>query len=49
MPDALISEDGMNVTQAYLDYARPLISGEVSQLTIDGIPAHIAALDPLEA
>ena len=36
-----ISEDGAGLTQAYLDYARPLIQGELTPYFADGLPKHL--------
>lgn len=44
VPEEMISEDGMGVTEAYLRYARPLIAGEPSLSFVGGVPAHVAPL-----
>ena len=41
VPRYMINENGDNVTEEFLNYVRPLIQGEVSQLTVNGIPMHI--------
>ncbi len=41
VPRSMINENGDNVTEEFLNYARPLILGEVSQLTVNGLPKHI--------
>ncbi len=41
VPPYMINENGDHVTEAFIEYARPLIQGEVSQLTVDGLPKHI--------
>ena len=41
VPRSMINENGDNVTAEFLDYVRPLIQGEVSQLTVNGLPMHI--------
>ncbi len=40
MPAAFLSEDGCHVTQAYLDYALPLIAGETVQTYQNGLPVY---------
>ncbi|MBF0236502.1 MAG: 6-phosphofructokinase [SAR324 cluster bacterium] len=40
MPAEYISEDGMDVTQAFYQYARPLISGEDYPAYLHGIPQY---------
>ena len=40
VPDEYISEDGFGVTEAFLDYVRPLITGEARALFRDGVPTH---------
>ena len=40
-PTDWISEDGCNVTNEYLEYARPLIQGEVIPFYENGIPKHL--------
>ena len=39
VPDEFITEDGMGVTQAAIDYIQPLIQGEHSPLYCNGLPA----------
>ena len=41
VPRSMINENGDNVTEEFLDYVRPLVQGEVSQLTVNGLPMHI--------
>lgn len=41
VPRSMINENGDNVTEEFLEYVRPLILGEVSQLTVNGLPQHI--------
>lgn len=41
VPDAWITEDGTDVTEEFVRYARPLIEGEVSLITHNGLPKHI--------
>ena len=38
MPDEYIGEDGCSVTQAFIDYATPLIYGEVNLEYKNGLP-----------
>lgn len=38
VPAAWITEDGSDVTEAFIRYARPLIQGEVTVPTEDGVP-----------
>jgi len=40
-PGEWISEDGFGVKQAFLDYARPLIRGEVKAPMKDGLPEYV--------
>ena len=41
VPRSMINENGDHVTEEFLNYVRPLIQGEVSQLTVNGLPKHI--------
>lgn len=41
VPDEWISEDGMQVTAAFVRYARPLIQGELHPFYVDGVPRHL--------
>jgi 6-phosphofructokinase 1 len=41
VPRGWINEDGDNVTKEFVEYARPLILGEVSPIVVDGLPRHI--------
>ena len=41
VPRYMINENGDNVTEEFLNYVRPLVEGEISQLTVNGIPRHI--------
>ena len=41
VPRYMINENGDNVTEEFLNYVRPLVQGEVSQLTVNGLPVHI--------
>ncbi|MDR0949232.1 MAG: 6-phosphofructokinase [Lachnospiraceae bacterium] len=36
-----VTEDGIQMTQEYLNYARPLIIGELQALYVDGLPRHL--------
>ena len=42
VPDEYISPDGNDVTEACLEYLRPLIIGETRLIIEDGLPKHIA-------
>ena len=44
VPSSWIREDGMGVTDDFVRYARPLVSGEVTPLFVGGIPHHIEML-----
>ena len=41
VPRSMINDTGDNVTEEFIEYVRPLIEGEVSQLTVNGLPRHI--------
>ncbi len=41
VPREWITEDGMNVTEAFQNYARPLIQAELTPIYINGTPRHI--------
>ena len=41
VPRSMINENGDNVTEEFIEYVRPLIEGELSQLTVNGLPQHI--------
>ena len=41
VPRSMINENGDNVTDEFIEYARPLIEGELSQLMVNGLPVHI--------
>ncbi len=41
VPRGWINEGGDYVTQAFIDYVRPLIDGEISPIMVDGLPRHI--------
>ena len=38
VPDEWINEEGNNVLEAFLDYARPLVQGETPMRKVDGLP-----------
>ncbi len=42
VPRSMINEAGDYVTEEFLEYVRPLVEGEVSQLTVGGLPQHIS-------
>ena len=48
IPDSWITEDGANVTQDFIDYALPLIQGQVEFATENGLPRY-ARLDKYQA
>ena len=41
VPREWITEDGSNVTDAFIAYARPLIMGESTPVMVDGLPRHL--------
>lgn len=41
VPAEWITADGRGVTRAFLDYARPLIMGELLPLYVNGLPVHL--------
>ncbi len=41
VPRSMINENGDNVTEEFIEYARPLIEGELSQLMVGGLPTHL--------
>ncbi len=41
VPDEWISADGMHMTEAFEQYARPLIQAELTPIYINGVPRHI--------
>ncbi len=41
VPDEWISEDGTDVLEGYVEYARPLILGELTPLMVNGVPKHM--------
>lgn len=45
VPDQWITEDGAYVTDAFLDYCRPLIIGELEPFMVDGLPRHLFLKD----
>ncbi len=45
VPREWINEEGDYVTEEFINYARPLIMGEVMPIYVDGIPKH---LNPIE-
>ena len=44
VPRSMINENGDGVTEEFLRYVTPLVQGEVSQLTVNGLPVHINAI-----
>ena len=41
VPKEWITEDGRGLTEEFIQYARPLIMGELQPLYIDGLPGHL--------
>ena len=41
VPQEWINEEGDDLTQDYIDYARPLIKGELYPFWVDGTPRHL--------
>ena len=41
VPAEWITEDGCNVNEEYIKYARPLIMGELQPLFVNGVPRHL--------
>ena len=41
VPDEYINESGNGVTEAFLNYARPLIQGELYPIMENGVPQHL--------
>jgi 6-phosphofructokinase 1 len=41
VPVEWINEDGTDLTDEYLTYARPLIQGELTPYFVDGLPQHL--------
>ena len=41
VPTEWITEDGCDVNEGYINYARPLIMGELQPLFVNGVPRHL--------
>lgn len=41
VPAEWITEDGTQIGQGYIDYARPMILGELQPMMVDGLPRHL--------
>ena len=41
VPKEWITENGTYVSQEFIDYARPLIIGELTPFLCDGLPRHL--------
>ncbi|MCX7715293.1 MAG: 6-phosphofructokinase [Clostridia bacterium] len=41
VPDEWITDDGTYVSKKFVEYARPLIIGELSPFMVDGLPRHL--------
>ena len=44
IPRGWISEDGFGVNEKFIEYAKPLIAGELSNIVCEGIQSHIVSL-----
>ena len=44
VPREWINEDGFGVNEHFIQYAKPLIMGELSNIVCDGIQSHIRSL-----
>lgn len=44
IPRGWISEDGFGVNEKFIEYAKPLIMGELSNIVCEGIQSHIVSL-----
>ncbi|KAI4453829.1 glutamine-trna ligase [Holotrichia oblita] len=49
VPEDYITDDGMNVTQKFVDYAKPLIYGELPTIMVDGLPKHLVLKDAINS
>jgi len=45
VPAEWITEDGTNVGEGYIEYARPLILGELAPIYVNGLPQHLVLRD----
>jgi len=41
VPKEWITQNGTYVSQEFIDYARPLIIGELTPFMVDGLPRHL--------
>ena len=41
VPMEWIVDEGTNISEEYIKYARPLIMGELTPLMVDGLPRHL--------
>ena len=41
VPREWITEEGNYVTQAFINYVRPLIQAELTPMMVDGLPRHL--------
>lgn len=48
VPDEWITEDGKGLNENYINYARPLIMGELTPIYVDGLPRHIVMKELFE-
>lgn len=48
VPDEWFTEDGTNLNEKYIAYARPLIMGELTPVYVDGLPRHIVMKELFE-
>lgn len=49
IPRDWITEDGLNVNEKFIQYARPLIMGELTPIYVDGLPRHIVMKELYES
>ena len=48
VPAEWITEDGCNLNDGYVKYARPLIMGELTPMFVDGLPRHLVMKELFE-
>ncbi len=41
VPDEFISKDGNDITEKFIEYAKPLIQGEMATQMLNGLPLHL--------
>jgi 6-phosphofructokinase 1 len=47
VPMEWVGKDGISMTQEFLEYARPLIMGELTPFYVDGLPRHLVRKEEL--